>query len=193
MMRAASVDEAVVALRAALGSPHDVSAAAFDPERGCLIRLEGFAASVEARAAALRAVLRGEVESIESSASRSLWREIGAAAALAAWPIVWRISVPPADAPRVVTALAPDGYLLDWGGGLIWAAFASAEPERARFDAQRVRAAVHDGHATLFKAPREARETLAVFPPQPPALAEAARRLKLAFDPAGKLNPGKLD
>ncbi len=45
----ASPGEAVTVLSGALGSPHDVAAAAFDPEVGCLLRLEGFAASVEAR------------------------------------------------------------------------------------------------------------------------------------------------
>jgi glycolate oxidase FAD binding subunit len=193
IVRAATVEDAAAALSAALGSPHDVSAAAFDPDRGCLLRLEGFAASVDARAAALRATLRGEVGSLDSSASRALWKDVGSAASLAAWPVVWRISVPPADAPRVVAALGADRHLLDWGGGLIWAAFAEADPERLRSDAERVRSAVGAGHATLFKAPRAVRAAVAVFPPQPPALAEVARRLKLAFDPAGKLNPGKLN
>jgi glycolate oxidase FAD binding subunit len=192
IVRAATAEEAAAALSAALGSPHDVSSAAFDPELGCLLRLEGFAASVDARAAALRATFRGEVGSLESSASRALWREIGGAAVLAAWPVVWRISVPPADAPRVAAALGADRYLLDWGGGLIWAAFTGADAESARSAAERVRTAVRSGHATLFKAPREVRAAVPVFPPQPPVLAEAARRLKAAFDPADKLNPGRL-
>ena len=193
IVQSASAAEAAAVLRAALGSPHDVSSAAFDPQRGCLIRVEGFAASVEARAAALRATLRGDVRSLEPEASRALWKEIGGAAALAAWPVVWRISVPPADAPGVAAALGADRYLLDWGGGLIWAAFAAADPERVRSDAERLRSAIRAGHAMLFKAPRDVRAAVAVFPPQPPALAGAARRLKIAFDPAGKLNAGRLD
>jgi glycolate oxidase FAD binding subunit len=181
----ASPAAAVGVLGAALGSPHDVSAAAFDPARGCMLRLEGFGASVEARAAALRAMLRADAEPLEAEASRALWKEIGGAADLGAWPIVWRISVPPSDAPRVVAELGAERYVLDWGGGLISAAFASADPVR-------VRSAVRSGHATLLKAPAAVRASVAVFQPQPPALAEAARRIKLAFDPAGKLNPGKL-
>jgi glycolate oxidase FAD binding subunit len=184
------VDEAVATLSTALGSPHDVSAAAFDPGRGCLLRLEGFATSVDARAVALTQMLRRaardeEIATLDADESRALWAEIGGVTALAAWPVVWRISVAPTDTPRVLEALAPERYVLDWGGGLIWAAFASA-------DATRVRGSLRDGHATLFKAPREARAANAVFQPQPPALAAVTRRVKHAFDPDGRLSPGRL-
>jgi len=182
----ATPDDAVPILSAALGSPHDVAAAAFAPERGCLLRLEGFATSVDARAAAIaRSLRRADVAAVDGTASRALWAEVGGAAALAPWPVVWKISVPPTDAPRVLEALAPQRYLLDWGGGLIWAAFAAA-------DASRVRGALREGHATLFKAPRAARTSQPVFQPQPPALAAATRRVKHAFDPDGRLNPARL-
>jgi glycolate oxidase FAD binding subunit len=200
----ATADAAVAVMGAALGSPHDVSAAAFDAERGCLLRIEGFAASVDARGAALERMLRaaperggaaapagdarqrrGDVATVDADESRALWAEIGGARALARWPVVWRISVPPTDAPRVLAILAPERYLLDWGGGLIFAAFSTV-------DAARVRGALREGHATLFKAPREARAANAVFQPQPTALAAAARRVKHAFDPDGRLSPGRL-
>jgi glycolate oxidase FAD binding subunit len=183
---AATPEAAVAVLGEALGSPHDVAAAAFDPAAGCLVRLEGFAPSVEARAAALAAQLNPQgFAEVNGPESRARWSAIGGAAALARFPVVWRISVPPTDAPRVVAALAPEGYLLDWGGGLIWAAFGTV-------DETRVRSAVREGHATLFKAPEAARAAARVFHPQPPALAAAARRLKHAFDPDGRLCPGKL-
>src|SRR6185503_12465561 len=70
-----TLDNAVRVLAAALGSAHDVSAAAFDPLRGALLRLEGFAASVDARAAALRDLLApADVDALEGDESRSLWR-----------------------------------------------------------------------------------------------------------------------
>jgi glycolate oxidase FAD binding subunit len=183
---AATPERAVAVLGAALGSPHDVTAAAFDPAVGCLLRIEGFAPSVEARMAALVTQLNPkELGTVDAASSRARWNEIGGAAPLARYAVVWRISVSPTDAPRVLAELAPESYLLDWGGGLIWAAFGAV-------DAPRVRAAVREGHATLFKAPRAARASTAVFHPQPPALAAAAQRLKHAFDPDGRLNPGKL-
>jgi glycolate oxidase FAD binding subunit len=179
--------DAIRVLTAALGSTHDVSAAAFDPARGSLVRIEGFAASVDARAAAVRALLApAAVDAIEVVESRSLWREIGSAATFARHPVVWRVSVPPSDAPRVVAALAPECYVLDWGGGLIFAAYHDV-------DAARVRSAIRHGHATLLKAPADARRAVPSFPPREPGLAALGTRLKHAFDPDGRLNPGRLE
>jgi len=176
---------AVATLSAALGSAHEVTSAGFDPWRGSAIRLEGLAASVAARCDALLAELgQPEVERIEADASRAFWEAIGGARALADWRVVWKLSVPPSDAPRLIDAIAPERYLLDWGGGLIWAAFDSA-------DAARVRGAVRSGHATLIKAPAGTR----VCRQHPPAavLAQVLGRVKHAFDPANRLNPGRLD
>jgi glycolate oxidase FAD binding subunit len=76
--------------------------------------------------------------------------------------------------------------LLDWGGGLIWAAY-------GRLDAARVRGAVREGHATLIKAPESARRGTCSFSPPPASLAAVQARIKLAFDPDNRLNPGRLD
>jgi glycolate oxidase FAD binding subunit len=182
-----SVEHAVERLTIALGSPYEISSAAFDPQQGCLLRLEGFSSSVEARTAALLAVLGSpQAMQLETVGSRVLWRDIGDAAALARWPIVWRISVPPSDAARVLASLAPERYLLDWGGGLIWAAY-------RELDAARVRGAVREGHATLLKAPLPARRAeTPVFHPQPATLAAVTARVKSALDPHNRLNPGRM-
>lgn len=177
--------DALATLSAALGSAHEVSAAGFDPWRGTLLRLEGFEASVAARRQALRELLGGAaIESLPAPQSREHWRHAGGAEALAEWPVVWRISVPPTAAPSALAALAPERYLLDWGGGLIWAAY-------DRLDNARVRGAIGEGHATLIKAPGDSRTC--VHHPPSAALAAVAERIKAAFDPDNKLNPGRMD
>lgn len=187
VVECATAETAVALMTRALGAPLDVSCAAFDPARGVLLRLEGFAASVEARAATLREAADAEVvEELTAERSRALWSAHGGAAALADATIVWRISVAPSDAPRVLARIEPERCLLDWGGGLIWAA-------GEHLTAERVRGALDQGHAMLFKAPRERRGPgAAVFQPQPPAIAALSQRLKAAFDPSGKLNPGRM-
>src|SRR5262245_400551 len=109
---AGSVGECLALLGGALRSSHDVSAAGVDPARGALLRLEGFAASVDARTRALCEELRCTPEVLlEGAASRDCWHALASGSALAASPVVWRISVPPADAPRVLERLDTDRYL----------------------------------------------------------------------------------
>jgi len=178
---------AVEIMSAALGSPCDVSAAAFVPEHGVALRLEGFELSVRARSDMLLAVVTPRHEEwLEAEASRSWWRATGGAATLADAPVVWRVSVPPRDAARVIGELQPERFLLDWGGGLIWIGCTSA-------DASRVRGVVGGGHATLIKAPEGIRAATAVFHPPPPPVAALSARLKAAFDPADRLNPGRMN
>ncbi|HEX6998118.1 MAG TPA: FAD-binding protein [Gammaproteobacteria bacterium] len=178
--------QAVALSTTALASPCEVSGAAFEPGRGLALRIEGFEPSVAARAARLLELLgRPEAEVLEGEASGRLWRAVGGADALAGWPVVWRLSVPPSDAPAVLAALEPEHYFLDWGGGRIWAAYDAV-------DAARVRGAVARGHALLFKAPASARAAVDVFDSGPPAAAALAARVKQAFDPDGKLNPGRM-
>ena len=185
VLRARDAAHAVEILTSAAGSPFDVSSAAFDPDRGCLLRLEGFASSVQARATGLRELLGADAAMVDGSRSRALWRDVGGATDLANAPVVWRVSVPPTDAPRVLAAIEPERYLLDWAGGLIWAAYTNV-------DAARVRSALRDGHATLLKAPQAARAAISTFQPQPPALAAIAARVKGAFDPHNRFCPGRL-
>ena len=177
--------DAVETLSRALGSAHEVSSASFDPWRGSALRLEGIAASVAARQDALLKELGSpEIERLEADASRAYWTRMGGAEALADWQIVWRISVPPSDAPRVVEAISPERYVLDWGGGLIWAAF-------DKVDSPIVRGSLRDGHATLIKAPVDSR-TCRQHPPSA-ASSQVLDRVKAAFDPDRRLNPGRME
>src|SRR5260221_596762 len=138
--------QAVAAMTAALNAPYEVSGAAHLPAARAsgsavsyvaaagtavtLLRLEGPGPSVAHRCAALRAELAafGASEELHSANSALLWREIGDAALLAgddAGRVVWRLSLPPANAPAVIATLARRDditHFLDWGGGLLWLA-----------------------------------------------------------------------
>jgi len=104
---------------------------------------------------------------------------------------IWRLSVPPSDGARLVTALAQSidmSWFYDWAGGLIWLAV----PADTDACVEAIRAALPSGHATLIRAGEAMRGRIPVFQPQAPALAALARRVKASFDPMGILNPGRL-
>jgi glycolate oxidase FAD binding subunit len=122
---------------------------------------------------------------LDGAASREIWSSFAGVALFASSHVVWRISVPPADAPDVLARLRPEQFVLDWGGGLIFAAY-------SRVDAAHVRGALKSGHATLLKAPPADRAATPVFHPQAAVVAAAAARLRAAFDPRGILNPGRM-
>jgi glycolate oxidase FAD binding subunit len=94
---------------------------------------------------------------------------------------------------NIVRSIDAEWYL-DWGGGLVWIAV----PETDDAGAAAIRAAIRGpdgrgtGHATLIKGSPALRRAVAVFEPQPPALAALSRRVKEAFDPAHILNPGRM-
>ena len=203
---------ALEALGAALGSAHEVSGAAHMPAEAAArsavsyvsgagagvsaVRVEGFPASVEARCAALRALLGrfGAVEELHSKNSATLWREIRDVSPFAGddRPL-WRLSVPPASGAEAAARVAEGAdvdALFDWGGGLVWLAVGGASD--AGEAAVRAAAAAVGGHATLVRADAPTRAARAVFQPQAQGLAALSTRIKRAFDPAGVLNPGRM-
>jgi glycolate oxidase FAD binding subunit len=203
---------AVAAMNAALNSPHEVSGAAHLPAalaaRSAVphvagagaavtaLRVEGPGPSVAYRCEALRRELAayGASEELHSENSSSFWREIRDAEPLADEPerVIWRVSLPPANAPAVVRAIAAQcdvRYLLDWGGGLLWLAVSGSEDGGAA--AIRAAHAVA-GHATLLRGPEALRSAVAVFEPPAPALAALTGRVKESFDPRRVLNPGRM-
>lgn len=183
---AASVDAAVNLCSQALGSMFEVSCAAFLPDRGVAVRLEGLRSSVQSRSTGLLAALGWSAQAVlQAKDSWQLWRRIAGAEALAGCPVIWRLAVPPRQAARILDDIAPDVFQLDWGGGLIWLG-------SAQLDAQRVRGALRGGHATLMRATEAERSANAVFEPQAPAIAALAARFKAAFDPDDRLNPGRM-
>jgi glycolate oxidase FAD binding subunit len=201
-------EPAVRLMSAALGSPHEVSAAAYLPAgygpsvspRSVALRVEGPPPSVAFRRKALRDELAAGVSDIlEGESSTALWRAIGAAAPLANPPgrAVWRISTAPARGAEVALAIArarDAPWFLDWGGGLIWAAV----PEQDDAGAAMIRKTIRGmegrgtGHATLVRGSPGLRRAVPVFEPQPAPLAALSRRVKEAFDPKHILNPGRM-
>lgn len=205
-----SEEQAAAAMALAMGSSAEVSGAAHLPEsvagrvlertlRGkgaTILRLEGFAPSVAYRFDLLAKLLsnQGVIEKLDAEQSKQLWREIRDCKPFADGSPrpVWRISMAPTQAHHMVMGLrmeaAVDAFY-DWQGGLVWLRM-EMEPEA---DAVRRLIAAHGGgHATLVRAAPAWRGAIAVFQPQPPALAALSSGLKQQFDLHNILNPGKM-
>jgi glycolate oxidase FAD binding subunit len=197
MLLGLSDEEAVKAMCAAMGSPHDVSGAAHVDDRTAL-RLEGVAPSVEARLKGLRDLFTGasRMEELGTLESRTFWRDVRDLMPLlnVRDDAVWKISCPPTEGPgiveRIKTQRPSAKAFYDWSGGLIWLAL----PAGVDADHVVVRAALGPtgGHATLIRAPEKVRAAVPVFHPQSPALAALALRVKESFDPKGLFNPGRM-
>ncbi|MGH6857582.1 MAG: 2-hydroxy-acid oxidase, partial [Methylocella sp.] len=128
--------------------------------------------------------------------SQQLWRAIRDVEPLA-YPrekIIWRISVVPTAGPKIAETVFrahTAESLFDWSGGLVWLALDHCPGAAASLIRQAV-AENGGGHATLIRAPAEARATIPVFEPQPQPLAALSRRLKDAFDPYAILEPRRM-
>lgn len=181
------VEQAVAAMSSALGSPYDVTGAAYVPaSKHTVVRIEGFDKSVAYRTEKLTQHLNtfGTAETISGNAHDLLWQDVRDAKALSdAEGDIWRVSVKPSDGPAVIQAVNPTSYLMDWGGGLIWMETPSGTD---------VRALIPDiaGHSTLIKASPATRSEIATFQPEPKPLALISNELRSKFDPRGILNPG---
>ncbi|MEO0356802.1 MAG: FAD-binding protein [Pseudomonadota bacterium] len=169
--------QGVAALSAALGSPFDVSGAAFSNGQA-LVRVEGFAQSVAYRVEQLKIHLATYGE-ISVSDDAALWSDIRDVRAFANGKgDVWKISVKPTDGPQVVAAL-PGDAMMDWGGGLVWAQVPAGT------DVRRILADIA-GHATCVRGKGRG----PALPPADATLAAITVGLKSKFDPRSILNPG---
>ncbi len=166
----------LAALRAALGSPYDISGAGYAQGRA-MIRVEGMAGSVAYRARALEQVMGGDWQRVDGA---DLWRDLRDVRGFAGMAgAVWRLAVKPTEAARIVGDLGL-AALVDWGGGLVWLLDPSGAVD--------VRTAVAGvGHATLV---RPLPGMAAAFPPEAAGVAALTAGLRAKFDPRGILNPG---
>lgn len=192
--RGLSATEGVAALTRALGSPFDVTGAAFHGDEGrAQVRVEGLPGSVSYRVQQLQADGLAGFEVVEGEDSAALWREIRDVTPFAGVPgAVWRLSVKPSDAPGLSAVLAQQGLshrlLMDWGGGLLW----MLVDETADAGAVLIRGelAKIGGHATLIRGSEALRAQVDVFQPEPAPLAVISQGLRAKFDPKGIFNPG---
>jgi glycolate oxidase FAD binding subunit len=194
-----SHEDAVKAMTAALQSSAEVSGAAYVPASDSLtmLRIEGIEASVRARADIIKDLLKaaGSLSVLDEASSTAFWTGIRDLSPLASLldDHIWRLSVPATSSARVMAQIsqAIDAkYYCDWGGGLIWLAV----PGELEAHAQTIRSSLlpDGGHATLIRAPAAIRRSTPVFEPQPKALAELTRRVKLSFDPGRVLNRSRM-
>ena len=147
-----------------------------------VLRLSGAAAAVNSA----QDRIGGEV--IEAPAALAFWQGlrdhrdeffIGAARAVNGGAALWRLSVPATAAPLKLSG----EQLLEWGGAQRW--ICTSAPAATLRDA----AAAVGGHAVLFRARDKVAGT---FAPLKAPLDRIHRELKLAFDPSGIFNPGRL-
>lgn len=199
------------ALAAALKSPFEPMAAAHlpasvaarlpDPPASAAVtalRLEGFSDSLAYRGPALRAQLPAgtEIVALDRDASAAFWRDVRDVTPFKAPDArpLWRISTAPTAGPDVVVALraalGAEAYY-DWAGGLIWLAVPESTPD-AGHDVVRAAVEAAGGHATLARAPDAVRAAVDVFEPLAAPLLRVTQGLKRAFDPDGRLNPGRM-
>jgi len=177
--------QAVAIMARVLGSPYEVSGAAYGHGR-VLFRIEGFADSIAYRCAQLKDMLSeygGVGVETDADKNKEIWANIANVVAFHDVPgDLWRISVKPSEAPALVDALGLRKTMLDWGGGLIWAL---AEPGT---DLRAIAPEIK-GHRTLIRADDATKGKLGVFQPEP-GLEAINQGLRAKFDPRGILNPG---
>lgn len=221
VLRGQTMADACADLRAALGTPWDVTGACFvgagisdgnrsDAPSQRLIRIEGMAGSVAYRAQCLRDRFGADTV-LDTDQSRTLWahirdmRDFGPAVAQSAPAVaqsadqsdhaIWRISTTPSTAPVIHQTLRDaklsHAIIADWAGGLIWL----RTPATGDAGAAVIRPATdqHGGHATLIRAPEPIRRKIPVFHPQPAPVERLSAALRGQFDPRSILNPGLME
>ena len=146
-----------------------------------LLRVEGSPEPLADKLAALKTLVPGLSEIADGDAA---FAQLGSGTGFCGRNgDVWRLFVPPAQAPLCAAELASAFWYADWAGGVIW----FEDTERRDLHAL---AARFGGFAILTRAGDRARRE--VFPPQNRVQAALTARVKAAFDPQGLFNPGRM-
>jgi glycolate oxidase FAD binding subunit len=155
-----------------------------------VLRLSGAVAAVQAA----QQKIGGEV--VDAPMAHAFWQGLrdhadeffaGAAKAVESGAGLWRLSVPATTQPLKL----PGEQLLEWGGAQRW--ICTTAPAALLREA----AAAAGGHAVLFRASdkhadKAGAPAVSRFAPLKPPLDRIHREMKLAFDPDGIFNPGRL-
>lgn len=201
ILRGQDMATAITDLTRAMGTPFDVSGAAWlsgaatggPAERR--IRVEGLSGSVSYRARKLTDLLGADAV-VEGADSAALWQQTRDVTPFADKPgAVWKISTRPTAAATFCDTLLAQGLdhsvIADWSGGLLW--LLTEDTGDAGAQAIRQQVAAHGGHATLVRASDSTRKSVPVFQPQPAAIAKLSAGLRAKFDPKGLFNPGLME
>jgi glycolate oxidase FAD binding subunit len=184
-------------LREAAKLPLDVSGLGYvrsDQAGTAYMRVEGAKAALEQKVSELQKRFAGQrAKPLDDGAAQICFRELSDGTMLAGSDTdLWRLCVPGASAHEAVLAARTEKtgpWYADWAGGLLWLGLPADEDTANRLRGITAR---FGGHATLMRAPREARTALYVFEPEQPARAAITASVKAAFDPKRALNPGRM-
>ncbi len=169
-----------------------------------LIRVEGPSPSVDHRSRQIIGLTERQTGYLEAAESAAVWAAVRELEPLVteAGERLWRISLAPSVSADFkarlfsMSSTATPRALFDWGGGLLWCALpesvAAEQVHRMAQDAggyaRLVRSAV--GHTAGQTNGHDGEDQ--VFPPLAAANRKIHQQLKLAFDPSGVLNPGRM-
>lgn len=153
-----------------------------DAGRGAaLIRIEGAPAPLADKFALLDATLKSHGAFALDDGDAVFDRIASGRAFAQCRGELWRVFVPPAEAPAAADMLGSPFWLADWAGGVLWL---EIEPQRA--GSIMAIASRFGGHARLMRGSPQ------LAAPLPEPLALLMQRVKEAFDPFGLFNPGRL-
>jgi len=176
-----------------LGSEAEVAAAAHLPP-GALdrapitaVRVQGFPPSVEARCRMIETIETDDVpfRRVDEEQASAIWAALRTVSPLGRAGPLWRVSLPARHGAAFLDVVdaAPDEWLMDWAGGLIW--YSGHKPAAAlRAEARKL-----GGHAMLLRD--NAAAGVPALHPHEPTVSLIEERVRRAFDPGGVFETGR--